>query len=60
MDFDQRLEKLVKRINRLRENVVALNKRVNQQNGKIVQSIADRISSVIGKREPELFSKWYR
>lgn len=55
------MENLVKRIVNVRVDVVDLNKRVNQQNGKIVQEIADKISAVIDSAlDPEEIAKRHR
>ena len=60
-EFDKRLENLVKRIMSIRTNVVELNKRVNQQNGKIVQEIASRICTVIDDAlDPEEIARRHR
>lgn len=47
IELDKRLEAIVKRITKLRENTVDLNKKVNQRNGRIVQEIANQIGDMI-------------
>ena len=47
IELDKRLEQIVKRITRLRERIVDLNKKVNQRNGSLVQEISDRIGEMI-------------
>jgi hypothetical protein len=41
IEFDKRLNIIVERIKKLREEVVKLNKLVNQRNGVIVKQIAE-------------------